>query len=220
MDKDLEGLFWNFGKQIINYLPSLLAGTILLLIGWLVGWIAKRITIQLLVVLRFEKLFMRMQWRRALSKADIRYAVFNLIGNVVFFIVFLIFLNSALDAMKLTVLSKLIQQGVVFIPKLIIALVILGFGWIIAARISTSVYNALLKENLPHYSIISRFVKFVAVLFFSSMALVEINIAPQVVIIGFTTIMITLGIIIVTITAFGSRSWVSNFLNSVEKNKD
>ena len=107
MDKNLEGPFWDFGKQIINYLPSLLAGTILLLIGWFVGWLAKRITIQLLVVLRFEKLFMRIQWRRALSKADIRYAVFNLMGNVVFFIVFLIFLNSALDAMKLTVLSGL-----------------------------------------------------------------------------------------------------------------
>lgn len=217
MDKNLESPFLDFGTQIINYLPSLLAGFILLLIGWFVGWLAKRITIQLLVVLRFEKLFMRMQWRRALSKADIRYAVFNMIGNVVFFIVFLIFLNSALDAMKLTVLSTLIQQGVVFIPKLIIALLIMGLGWIIAARISNGVYNALLKENLPHYSIISRFVKFVAILFFSSMALVEIDIAPQIVIIGFTTIMITLGIVLIAITVFSGKSSLNSFLNIVEK---
>ena len=217
MDKNLESPFLDFGKQIINYLPNLLAGSILLLVGWLVGWLAKRITIQLLVVLRFEKLFMRMQWRRALSKADIRYAVFNLIGNIVFFIVFLIFLNSALDAMKLTVISGLIQQGVFFIPKLIIALTIMGLGWIIASRISNSVYNALLKEKLPHYSIISRFVKFVAVLFFSSMALVEIDIAPQIVIIGFTTIMITLGIVLVTVTVFSSKSSLNNFLNIVDK---
>ena len=214
MDKNLESPFLDFGKQIINYLPNLLAGTILLLVGWLVGWIAKRITIQLLVVLRFEKLFMRMQWRRALSKADVRYAVFNLIGNVVFF---LIFLNSALDAMKLTVFSGLIQQGVFFIPKLIIALTIMGVGWIISSRVSNSVYNALLKENLPHYSIISRFVKFVAILFFSSMALVEIDIAPQIVIIGFTTIMITLGIVLVTVTIFSGKSSLNNFLNIVDK---
>lgn len=220
MDKNLESPFLDFGKQIINYLPSLLAGFILLLVGWFVGWLAKRITIQLLVVLRFEKLFMRMQWRRALSKADIRYAVFNLIGNVVFFIVFLIFLNSALAAMKLTVLSTLIQQGVVFIPKLIIALLIMGLGWIIAARVSTSVYNALLKENLPYYSIIARFVKFVAVLFFSSMALVEIDIAPQIVIIGFTTIMITLGVILIAITVFSGKSTLNNFLNIGEKKQN
>ncbi len=220
MDNNLESPFFDFGKQIINYLPNLLAGIILLLVGWFVGWIAKRILIQLLVILKVEKLFIRLQWRRALSKADIRYAVFNMIGNIVFFIIFLIFLNSALDAMKLTILSSLIQQSVVFIPKLIIALIILGLGWIVASRVSNSVYNALLKENVPQYSIISRFVKFVALLFFSSMALVEIDIAPQVVIIGFTTIMITLGIIIVTITAFGSRSSVSNFFNVVDKNKE
>jgi Mechanosensitive ion channel, conserved TM helix len=220
MDNNLESPFFDFGKQIINYLPNLLAGIILLLVGWFVGWIAKRILIQLLVILKVEKLFIRLQWRRALSKADIRYAVFNMIGNIVFFIIFLIFLNSALDAMKLTILSSLIQQSVVFIPKLMIALIILGLGWIVASRVSNSVYNALLKENVPQYSIISRFVKFVALLFFSSMALVEIDIAPQVVIIGFTTIMITLGIIIVTITAFGSRSSVSNFFNVVDKNKE
>ena len=171
MNNSIESPFLDFGKQIISYLPNMLAGVILLIIGWLIGWLIKRITVQILVVLRFERLFIRAQWKRALSKADVRFAVFNMVGNIVFFVVFLIFLNSALDAMKLTIISTLIQQGVIFIPKLIIALLIFGLGWIVAARVSNSVYNALLKENLPHYSIISRLVKFVAVLFVSAMAL-------------------------------------------------
>ena len=173
----------------------------------------------MLAILKVEKLFIRLQWRRALSKADIRYAVFNLIGNVVFFIVFLIFLNSALDAMRLTVLSTLIQQGVIFIPKLIVALFILGIGWIIAGRVSNSVYNSLIKEDVPQYSIISRFVKFVTVLFFAAMALVEIDIAPQIVIIGFTTIMISMGLIAITLVILGGRSSINNLLNTGDKEK-
>src|SRR3972149_6698734 len=186
MDKGLESPFIDFGSQIINYLPSLLAGIILLLVGWFIGWIAKRITIQILVILRFERLFLRLQWRRALSKADIRYAVFNLLGNFVFFIVFLI----------------------------------LGIGWIIAGRVSNSVYNALLKEDVPHFSIISRFVKFVSLLFFASMALVEIDIATQIVVIGFTTIMISLGIILITIILLSGKSFIGDFMNTVGKKKD
>lgn len=217
MSNNLESPFLDFGKQIINYLPNLLAGLILLFVGWIVGWIIKRIVVQLLVVLRFEKLFIRLQWRRALSKADVRYAFFNFIGNVVFFVVFLIFLNSALDAMKLTILSNLIQQGVLFIPRLIIALSIFLLGWIVSSRVSNSVYVALLKEKAPHYSIISRLIKFVAVFFFSSMALVELNIAPQIVIIGFTTIMITIGFIIVAITVLHGKSSVNNFFDTMEK---
>lgn len=217
MDKGLESPFIDFGSQIINYLPSLLGGVILLLVGWLIGWIAKRITIQILVILRFERLFMRLQWRKALSKADIRYAMFNLVGNIVFFIVFLIFLNSALAAMQLTILSTLIQQGVLFIPRLIIALLILGIGWIIAGRVSNSVYNALLKEDVPHYSIISRFVKFVSLLFFASMAIVEIDIATQIVVIGFTTIMITLGIISIALIYRSGKPFLGDFLKTAEK---
>ena len=217
MDNSLQSPFLDFGKQIINYLPNLLAGLILILIGWFVGWLAKRIMIQLLVVLRFERLFIRLQWRRALSKADIRYAVYNLIGNVIFFIVFLIFFNSALDAMKLTVLSSLIQQGVIFIPKLIVALFILGIGWIVAGRVSNSVYISLLKEDVIQYSLISRLVKFIAILFFAAMALVEIDIAPQIVIIGFTTVMITLGIIAIAMVILGGKSSLNNLMNKAEK---
>jgi hypothetical protein len=217
MDNNIESPFFDFGKQIINYLPSLLGGIILLLVGWFVGWLAKRIFIQLLVILRFERLFIRLQWRRALSKADIRYAVFNMIGNVIFFIVFLIFLNSALDAMKLTILSNLIQQGVIFIPRLIVALFIFGIGWIIAGRVSNSVYNSLLKEDVTYYSIISRFVKFIAVFFFAAMALVELDISSQIVIIGFTTIMITMGVIAIALVIFGGKSSIENLIGNVKK---
>lgn len=217
MNSDLQSPFIDFGSQIINYLPSLLGGVILLLIGWLVGWLAKRITIQILVILRFERLFLRLQWRRALSKADIRYAMFNLVGNVVFFIVFLIFLNSALAAMKLTILSTLIQQSVLFIPRLIIAFLILGIGWIVAGRVSNSVYNALLKEDVPNYSIISRFVKFVSLLFFASMALVEIDIATQIVVIGFTTIMISLAVISIIIIFLNGKPFLKEYLGRTGK---
>ena len=106
----------------------------------------------------------------------------------------------------------------VFIPKINYC-TYNTWNWVglLQLRISTSVYNALLKENLPHYSIISRFVKFVAVLFFSSMALVEIDIAPQIVIIGFTSIMITLGVILITVTVFSSKSSFKQLFNMLEK---
>jgi Mechanosensitive ion channel, conserved TM helix len=214
MDNTIQGPFFDFGKQIIDYLPNLLAGILLLGLGWLVGWLIKRIIIQLLVALKFDRLFTRMKWRRALSKADVRYALFGFVGNVFFFIVFLIFLNSALDAMKLTVLSNLIQRGVLFIPKLIIALIIFGFGWIVAGRVSNSVHIALIKEDVPNYSLIARFTKFVIILFFSAMALAEIDIAVEIVIIGFTTIIISLAILAILITIIKGRTSLNEFIKN------
>lgn len=215
MDNSIQGPFFDFGKELIGYLPNLLGGIVLLAVGWFVGWLAKRIIVQLLIAFRLERLFTRVRWRQTLSKADIRYALFGFIGNIFFFVIFLIFLYTALDAMKLTVLSNLIQNGVLIIPKLIVALIIFGLGWIIAGRVSNSVYNALAKENVPNYSLISRFVRFAILLFFSAMSLAEIEIALEIVIIGFTTIFITLAVLAVVFAIVGGKSYMNKFFNNV-----
>jgi hypothetical protein len=217
MDKSIESPFFDFGQQIINYLPNLLAGILLLVAGWVVGWLVKRIIVQLLFVLRFERLFTRLRWRQALSKADIRYALFGFIGNIAFFIVFLIFLNSSLYAMKLTILSNLIERGVLFVPRLIVALIILGIGWIIAGRVANAVYIALIKENVQHYSLISRFTKSIIILFFSAMALAEIDIAIEIVIIGFTTVIISLSIMAIIATVFAGKGFWEKFMNTADR---
>ncbi len=215
MDNSIEGPFFDFGKAIIGYLPNLLGGILLLAIGWFAGWLAKRIIVQLLVAFRLERLFTRVRWRQTLSKADIRYALFGFIGNIVFFVVFLIFLYTALDAMNLSVLSNLIQNGVLFIPKLIVARLIFGIGWIIAGRVSSSVYIALAKENVPGYSLVSRFLRFAILLFFAAMSLAEIEIAVEIVIIGFTTIFITLAVLAVVFAITGGKSYIKNFFNNI-----
>jgi hypothetical protein len=194
-----------------------LAGILLLVAGWVVGWLVKRIIVQLLFVLRFERLFTRLRWRQALSKADIRYALFGFIGNIAFFIVFLIFLNSSLYAMKLTILSNLIERGVLFVPRLIVALIILGIGWIIAGRVANAVYIALIKENVQHYSLISRFTKSIIILFFSAMALAEIDIAIEIVIIGFTTVIISLSIMAIIATIFAGKGFWEKFMNTADR---
>jgi hypothetical protein len=194
MDNNLKSLFYDLGQKIIGYLPNLLGGLFLLLLGWLIAWIVKRIVIQLLVVLRVDRLFVRFRWKSSLTKADIRYALYSLIGNIFFFIVFLVFLNAALDAMKLTVLSRLIEQGVLFIPRLIVALVIFGIGWLIAARSSKAVLHALLKENAPSASLLARFMKFITILFFAAMALIELQIGKEIVLIGFSALFLTLSV--------------------------
>ncbi len=214
MDNSIQGPFFDFGKELIGYLPNLLGGIVLLAVGWFVGWLAKRIIVQLLIAFRLERLFTRVRWRQTLSKADIRYALFGFIGNIFFFVIFLIFLYTALDAMKLTVLSNLIQNGVLIIPKLIVALIIFGIGWIIAGRVANSVYNALAKENVPNFSLISRFVRFAILLFFSAMALAEIEIALEIVIIGFATIFITLAVLAVVFAVIGGKSYMNKFFNN------
>jgi hypothetical protein len=218
MNNNFENLFYGLWQKISDYLPNLLGGLILLVVGWVLGWIIKRFIIQLLVILRFDRLLLKFRFNFSLTKADVRYAVFNFIGNIIFLIVFLIFLNSALVAMNLLVISKVIEQGVLFIPRLVVASVILLIGWFISSRVSKSVLHGLIKENVPRASLISRFVKFVFIIFFSALAMTELDIAPVIVMIGFATILISLCSIAVIIV-YSNKLSLADFFKPDKEQK-
>ena len=208
MGDKLQELFGGVGQNIINYLPNLLAGILLVAVGWLIGWFVKRVIIQLAILLRLEKFLTGFRWGKAFEKADIRYGFYNYLGNIFFFIIFIIFFNDALNAWKLVIFSKVLEGAIFYLPRMVISLVIMLVGWMIASWTSTSIQKSLIREHIPRSALIAKFSKAVILLFFSAMALVELEIAQQIVIIGFATIFITLGLVTVVIFFVGGKEFV------------
>jgi hypothetical protein len=212
METKIQNQFFNLADSFLAYLPNLVGGIILILLGWLAGWIIKKILVQLSIILRIDRFLKRSRWEADFSKADVRYGLYNLIGNIGFVIIFLIFLSNALLAWKLNILSDLLSKGILFLPKLIIAVVIFGFGWLLASWVQILVMKTLYREEVPRASLISRFIKSMMLIFFSAISLVELDVAREIIIIGFATIFVTLGAIAIVITAVGGR----NFLKKIE----
>lgn len=204
-------------QRIIEYLPSLFAGVVLILVGLILGWIVKRVIVQVAMLLRLERLLKSFRWGADFSKADVRYALFDWIGNLAFLLMFLVFLNAALAAMQLTVLSSLIERSVLIVPRLIVSLLIVGIGWMIAGAVAAAIRKGLRREDVPRATLIARFSKVVIVLFFTAMALAELNVAREIVVIGFAVIMVTLGALAVVLASFGGRDLVSKTLEKFDR---
>jgi hypothetical protein len=217
MGESLQTQFWEMGKEIIGYLPNLFAGILLVIIGWFLGWFLKRIVIRIAVLLRLERFLTRIRWGEDFSKGDVRYGFYNFIGNVAFFVIFIIFLDNAFRTWKLTVLSDLLEKGIYFLPRMILAITIFGIGWLIASWAAKSALKALRREDIPRASLIARLIKAVLIMFFSAMALVELNIAREIVIIGFATIFITLGLLTVVVAAVGGKNFIKKIVESLEE---
>jgi hypothetical protein len=217
MNDKVQNLFAGLADKFTAYLPNLLAGIVLVLVGWALGWFVKRVIVQFSVILRLERFLIRSRWSQDFSRGDVRYGFYNFLGNIGFLIVFLILLSAALSAWKLNILSDLLGKGIVFLPRIIIALLIFGIGWLIAASVERASLKALRRENIPRSSLISRFINGVMLVFFSAMALVELNIARQIVIIGFSTIIITLGALTVVLTLVSGKEFVKKTQDSLEE---
>jgi hypothetical protein len=217
MGESLQTQFWGMGKEIIGYLPNLFAGILLVVIGWFLGWFLKRIIIRIAVLLRLERFLTRIRWGEDFSKGDVRYGFYNFLGNIAFFVIFIIFLDNAFRTWKLTVLSDLLEKGIYFLPRMILAIAIFGFGWLIASWAAKSASKALRREDIPRASLIARLIKAVLIMLFFAMALVELNIAREIVIIGFATIFITLGLLTVVVAALGGKNFIKKIVESLEE---
>jgi hypothetical protein len=217
METKVGDQFIGLADNIVAYLPSLLAGIILILIGWIAGWVIKRILIQISILIRIDRFLRRSRWEADFAKADVRYGLYNLIGNIGFTLIFLLFLDNALIAWNLNMLSDLLSKLILFLPKIIIAVSIFGLGWLLSFMAEKSILKSLYREQIPRASLISRFIKVILLLFFSAIALVELDVAREIVIIGFSTIFITLGAISIVITAVGGKSFVDKIGDSLKE---
>ncbi len=213
MENRIQEQLVTVADNIFSYIPDFLAGLLLIILGWIVGWFIKRLIVQVSIILKLDRLMKNSQWEADISKADVRYGIYNFLGNIGFAIVFIIFFDNALITWKLKILSNLLSNAILYLPKIIIAIVIFGTGWILTNWAQTSLLRALHRENVPRASLIARFAKIMLMFFFSAMALVELDIAREVVLIGFVTIFVTLGAISVIITAKGGKA----FLTKIEE---
>ena len=158
-------------SKVGDYLPTLLAGLIVLVLGAVVAWVVSKVFVRVLIFLRVDRVIVRQRWGAALQKGDVRHSLFGLAGTTLGLLVFLIFLENALVIWKLTVLSQLMERLVLLIPQLIVA----------AAAVSRAVQRALFQEEFERARLVARIVYAAILVVTCAIVLVQLNIAVMVV---------------------------------------
>ena len=133
-------------NQIFTYLPKLLSAAVLLLAAWIVGSLLRRVVTGVLSRANIE--------RRLAEPAGLEAATESVlpqtIGNVVYWLTFLVLLPAILDALGLQGLLQPVQQMMAkvigFLPNLFAAALILLIGWL-GARIVQQVVTNLLDAT-------------------------------------------------------------------------
>lgn len=167
--------------SLAGYLPTLLAGLIVLALGLVVAWAGSKIVVRMLILMRLDRVIGRLGWGRALEKGDVRHSLFELLGTAFGVLVFLVFLDNAVTIWKLTVLSSLLERLVLLAPQLLIAAIILLIGAGVATAVSRAVYRALHQEEFERAQLVARIVHAAILVVTVAIALVQLKIAVGIV---------------------------------------
>jgi|SRR5688572_19075508 hypothetical protein len=124
--------------QIFGYLPRLLAGTLLILVAWVIATLLRALVVQVLA---------KTDWDEKLTKEAGMEPMSRNVGNVLFWLVILMFIPAILSAYDLQGLlspvQSMLNKVLDLMPNIFAALVIGFVGWLVAKVLRGLVTNLL-----------------------------------------------------------------------------
>jgi len=144
------GPFEEMGRRVLNFMPSLIGALVILLLGCMLASIIQKVVTRFLKLARLDTVSEKTGIANVLTKGDINYTLSEIIGVLIYWLLALVVVLSALNALQLTVAADLLNKVVLYVPNVIasVFILVLGifFSTIVANTVRTTAANAGIRQ--------------------------------------------------------------------------
>ncbi len=208
----------DFWQGFLSFMPRLVGAIIIILIGWFIAdWIGRLVT-EVLRKLKFDRIFERTQWQDALEKAEFKVSVSHFFGEIVQWILVIVFLLAAVEVLGSRQFAIFLNKIVNWLPNLIVAVAIFVVAVIIADFAKKIIQAVVEKAKVAHSELISSVVQWSIWVFALFAILIQLGIARELIQILFTGL---IGLVVISCgIAFGlgGKDLARDILNGLRNN--
>ncbi len=191
----------DFLKQLIAFLPDLLSSIIIFVIGFIGGWILKKILVKILNIFNTDRFCEKVGITQGFEKIGIRATPTVIIGRIVYWLVVIIFIIIALHALKVPAILELLKKLFIYLPNIAVAFLLIFVGYLLGNVLGRAALIASVNAGIKSSSLLANTIKTIIVLIAFAMALEQLGIGRETVIVAFTIIFG--GIVFALALAFG-----------------
>ena len=170
--------FTNALNLVFAFIPKLISFLVILLVGWIVASVVSKAVTFLLRKIGFDRLSERIGLSRLEQRMGLRMDAAGVLGKVVYWFIFLIFLVPAVDALGLTTVSNILNQIIAYIPNVFVAIVVLFLGTLAATFVADLVRGATASTNMGNPNMYAAIARWAIMGFVAIIALEQLQIAP------------------------------------------
>jgi small-conductance mechanosensitive channel len=141
----------------LAYIPQLLGAIVILIVGYIVARILQSVVARVLQAIGFDNWMERGGIKQFFDRAQTRETPATVLGKLVFWLVFIIAITMAADALGIRQVSEVLAQLIAYIPSIIAAILILVLAALLANFLAGVVRGATgsdLLANIARYAII------------------------------------------------------------------
>lgn len=204
--------FQTFGQKLLGAVSGILGAILILLLGWLFSKLVARGVSRLLKLVKFDVLAKKIKATELLEKANISRSPSEVIGTFVYWIVLLLVIISASDALGWTVVSQEVSKLLGLLPNVLVAIVLFVVGFHIASFVRDFIKGAASSLNLGTGKLISGFVFYLLLVIISLTALNQAGVDTSIIT---NNLMLILGAILAAAAisyGIASKDVLSNIL--------
>ncbi|MBU4348160.1 hypothetical protein KJ671_01470 [Patescibacteria group bacterium] len=148
-----------FLRQLGTFIPQLVLAVVVFVIGYFIAVGIGRLVTELLKGLKFNRLFSKEGWQKALEKADIKVDPSAFIGAIFKWVFVIVSLLLTVDILNLVKFGDLLRDVLNYIPNVIIAVLIFVVGVIIADIVEKLVRATVEKMKVSYASLAASIVR-------------------------------------------------------------
>jgi hypothetical protein len=213
------GALANALNLLLTFIPKFLGFLVILLVGWIIASLLSKAVIFLLRKVGFDRLSNRIGLSRMEQNMGVRLDTAGILGKVVFWFIFLIFLVPAVDALGLTAVSGVLNSLVAYIPNVFVAILVLFLGTLAATFVADIVRGASATARIGSPTVFAAIARWAIIGFAALIALEQLQIAPALITVLFTAIAGAVAIAFGLAFGLGgqetARRWLSRGENTV-----
>jgi len=153
----LEGIssvFQNIGGQVLLYLPRVAAAVVLMVFGWLLAKLLRLLVVRMIASL--DHAWQRLVSRRGLEYMQSRQPPTRVVGELVFWLLMLVFMTLATEVLGLDVFGTWLKQIVAYLPLAAAGLLIVLVGFVVSSLARNLVASAASTAGLARGDLLAR----------------------------------------------------------------
>ncbi len=148
-----------FLQQLISFIANLILALVVFVIGYLIAVGIGRLISELLKSVKFNKLFEKEGWRKALQRANVEVNPAEFIGVIFKWVFVIVSLLIAVDVLKLTAFAGFLTQVLNYLPNVVVAVLVFVVAVIISDLVEKVVRAGVERLKVGYGYIVSSIVK-------------------------------------------------------------
>ncbi|MDD5427944.1 MAG: hypothetical protein PHI58_01765 [Candidatus Omnitrophica bacterium] len=201
--------------KLWGYIPAIAGAIVILVLGWLIAKLIEAVIVRVLKAIRLDMASDKAGVSNILAHGEIKLTLSEMIGAVIYWIIILVVIATALGTLNLTVAADLMSRLVDYVPNILGAIFILIVGAFVADFVANVVRTTAGNAGLKKASAIAKMAKVLIVIFAVVIAIEQLKIASTLIVLAVNIILISIGIGIALAFGLGCKDIAGKFVQDV-----